>query len=141
MTEVTVEQPLHNDRYGRSREPRRRLGRGFTILAAVVLIGLLALAAFLAFRPQTAPTTPKTLNYSVVDSSSTQVRVAIFPDRERDVHCIVQATNEYDAIVGFTEVSIPADPQADPHSPRALNVELATTQLASSGHVDACWFE
>ncbi len=141
MTEVTVEQPLQGDRYGRRRGPQRRPGPGAVIVAGILLVGLVALAAYMAFRPQTAPTTPKTLNYSVVDSSATLVNVAIFPDRERDVHCVVQATNEYDAVVGFTEVTVPADPEADPHSPRSLDVELATTQLASSGHVDSCWFE
>lgn len=141
MTEVTVEQPLHDDRYGRVREPRRRLGKTAKIIAVVIVSALVIAIAFVAFRPQTTPTTPKTLGYSVVDSSSTQVSVAIFPDQDRDVHCIVQATNEYEAVVGFTEVTVPADPNADPNTPRQMDIDLATTQVAASGHADACWFE
>ncbi|WP_350271082.1 DUF4307 domain-containing protein [Brevibacterium sp. CBA3109] len=141
MTEVTVEKPLHDDRYGRVREPKRRLGKTAKIIAIVIVSALIIAIAFVAFRPQTNPTTPKTLGYSVVDSSLTQVTVAIFPDQDRDVHCIVQATNDYEAIVGFTEITLPADPTADPHSPRQMDIDLATTQLASSGHADACWFE
>ncbi|WP_231446712.1 DUF4307 domain-containing protein [Brevibacterium zhoupengii] len=141
MTEVTVEKPLQDDRYGRVREPKRRLGRTAKIIAAVIVTALIIAIAFVAFRPQTTPTTPRTLDYSVVDSALTQVTVAIFPDQDRDVHCIVQATNEYEAIVGFTEVRVPADPNADPNSPRQMDIDLATTQFASSGHVDSCWFE
>ena len=141
MTEVTVEKPLHDDRYGRTREPKRHLGKTAKIIAAVIVSALIVAIAFVAFRPQTTPTTPKTLGYSVVDSSLTRVTVAIFPDQARDVHCIVQATNDFEAIVGFTEVSIPADPTADSNSPKQMNIDLATTQLASSGHADACWFE
>ncbi|WP_209325273.1 DUF4307 domain-containing protein [Brevibacterium renqingii] len=141
MTEVTVAEPLHDDRYGRARKPKRGLSRRARIIAAIVLVVAIAVIAFWAFRPQTSPTTPRTLEYSVVDSSSTQVSVGIFPDRERDVHCTVQATNEHEAVVGFTEVTVPADPNADPNSPKQIDVDLATTQLASSGHVDSCWFE
>ncbi|WP_235346861.1 DUF4307 domain-containing protein [Brevibacterium sp. UCMA 11754] len=141
MTEVTVGKPLHDDRYGRVREPKRHLGKTAKIIAVVIVSALIIAIAFVAFRPQTNPTTPKTLDYSVVDSSLTQVTVAIFPDQDRDVHCIVQATNENEAIVGFTEITLPADPAADPNSPRQMDVDLATTQFASSGHADACWFE
>lgn len=141
MTEVTVAEPLHEDRYGRTRKPKRGLSRRARIVAAIVLLVVIAVIAVWAFRPQTNPTTPRTLDYSVVDSSATHVTVGIFPDRDRDVHCIVQATNEDEAIVGFTEVTVPAAADNDPNSPKRLDVELATTQLAASGHVDSCWFE
>lgn len=141
MTEVTVAPPLHDDRYGRTRKPKRELSRRAKIIAVIALAVVVAVIAFWAFRPQTNPTTPRTLDYSVVDDSSTHVSVGIFPDQERDVHCIVQATNEDEAVVGFTEVSVPADPNADPNSPKRIDVDLATTQLAASGHVASCWFE
>lgn len=141
MTEATVERPLHENRYGRTREPKRRLSPRAMVLAGIVLVAVVVVIAFAAFRPQSTPSTPRTLSYSVVDSSSTLVTVAIFPDRERDVHCSVQATNDFEAVVGFTEVTVPADPDADPNTPKALEVDLSTTQLASSGHVDTCWFE
>lgn len=145
MTEVTVAEPLQDDRqenrYGRSRRPRRGLGRKARITVIAIIILVVIAVAFVAFRPQTTPTTPRTLDYSVIDSSSTRVTVGIFPDRKRDVHCIVQATNKNEAVVGFTEVMVPADSQADPNSPRQLDIDLATTQIASSGHADSCWFE
>ena len=141
MTEVTVAEPLHDDRYGRTRRPKRGLSRRARIIAVIVVLIVIAVIAVWAFRPPTTPTTPRTLDYSVVDSSATHVSVGIFPDKDRDVHCIVQATNEQEAIVGFTEVTVPADPNADPNSPRRLDLDLATTQLAASGHVDSCWFE
>lgn len=141
MTEATVTEPLQNDRYGRTRGPKRGLGRKARIAVIAVIILAVIVAAFVAFRPKTTPTTARTLDYSVIDSSSTHVTVGIFPDRSRDVHCIVQATNDHEAVVGFTEVMVAADPQANPNSPRQLDIDLATTQLASSGHVDSCWFE
>jgi hypothetical protein len=141
MTEATAAGPLHDDRYGRTRKPKRGLSRRAKIIAVIVVLVAIAVIAVWSFRPQTDPTTPQTLDYSVVDSSSTQVSVGIFPDKTRDVHCIVQATNENEAIVGFTEVTVPADANADPNSPKQIDIDLATTQLASSGHVDSCWFE
>ncbi|WP_436326540.1 DUF4307 domain-containing protein [Brevibacterium sp. FAM 27836] len=141
MTEVTVAQPLQDDRYGRPRTHKRGLSRRARIISVVVLLVVAAVIAVWAFRPQTNPTTPQTLDYSVVDSSATHVSVGIFPDRQRDVHCIVQATNDSEAIVGFTEVTVPASADNDPNSPKRVEVELATTQLAASGHVDSCWFE
>lgn len=141
MTEVTVAEPLHDDRYGRARKPKRNLSRRAKIIAVAVVVVAIAVIAFVSFRPQTEPTTPRTLDYLVVDSSTTQVSVGIFPDQERDVHCTVQATNENEAVVGFTEVTVPADPNADPNSPKQIDLDLATTQLAASGHVDSCWFE
>ncbi|MBE8146143.1 DUF4307 domain-containing protein [Brevibacterium casei] len=140
MTEVTAAEP-QGDRYGRARTPRRRLSRRATYLAATVIAVTVVVIGIFAFQPSTTPTDPKTLGYTVNDSASTTVSVGIYPDRERDVHCIVQATNSNEAIVGFTEVSLPADPQADPTSAQGLTVEVATTQLAASGHADACWFE
>ena len=141
MTEVTVAPPLNEDRYGRTRRPKRELSRRAKIIAVIVLAAVVAVIAVWAFRPQTNPTTPRTLDYSVVDDSSTHVSVGIFPDQKRDVHCIIQATNEHEAVVGFTEVTVPADPNADPNSPKCVDVDLATTQLAASGHVESCWFE
>ena len=104
MTEVTVEKPLQDDRaYGlRPGAQEASLEVTAKIIAAVIVAALIVAIAFVAFCPQTTPTTPRTLDYSVVDSALTQVTVAIFPDQDRDVHCIVQATNEYEAIVGFT---------------------------------------
>lgn len=152
MTEVTVDTPLphrdhpasdetHVDRYGRNRQPQRRLSRRATIISIAIIAVITIVIALVAFRPKTIPTTPQTISYSIVDSSSTRATVAIFPDQKRDVSCIVQATNEFEAIVGFTEVTVPASPNADPTKPTTLEVELATTQLASSGHADACWFD
>lgn len=139
MTEVTVDRPT--DRYGRSRQPRRGLTRRARIIAVIVLILALIGIAYWSFRPSTTPTTPKTIGYHVVDSASVIINVGIYPDHSRDVHCIVQATNEYDGIVGFTEVTVPADPSADVNAAMPVQVDLATTQLASSGHADSCWFE
>ncbi|WP_137824721.1 DUF4307 domain-containing protein [Brevibacterium sp. 2SA] len=140
MTEVTAADP-QSDRYGRSRTPQRRLSRRATIIAAAVIAVAVVVIGVINFQPSQEPTDPRTLNYEIVDSATTQVSVAIYPDETRSVHCIVQATNDREAIVGFTEVSLEADPQADPTSPKQIDVTLATTQLAASGHADACWFE
>src|SRR5699024_10859366 len=141
MTEVTVAEPLHDDRYGRTRRPKRNLSRRAKIIAVAVDVVAIAVIAFVSFRPQTEPTTPRTLDYLVVDSSTTQLSVGIFPDQERDVHCSVQATDDNEVVDGLTEVTVPADPNADPNSPKQIDIDLDTTQLAASGHDDSCWFE
>src|SRR5699024_8239466 len=121
MTAVTVAEPLHDDRYGRPRKPKRSVSRRATIIAAAGVGVATAVNRVVPFRPQTEPTTPRPLDYLVVDTSTTQVSVGIFPDQERDVHCTVQATNENEAVVGFTEATVPADPDADPNSPRQID--------------------
>ena len=139
------------DRYGsRSRLPHSRThatgasgpGKRPWIIAAlgaafVVMIGL---AAWFAFAPARVPDTPKTVSYDVVDASLTVTRFSIVPDESRDIECAVQATNLQEAVVGFREVTIPARAGTSTSEPVQLDIDIRTTQLAASGHVESCWY-
>ncbi|GAA4395286.1 DUF4307 domain-containing protein [Brevibacterium sp. NPDC049920] len=130
------------ERYGSARPPAGRppRRRGFAIAAAAGIAVMIALAAWYSFAPRTTPTDPTTIGYEVVDSTRTIAHVSVVPDAERTIECIVQATNEQEAIVGFREVTVDPDPAADESRPAQLRLDIATTQLAASGHVDSCWF-
>lgn len=105
--------------------------------ALAVMIGL---AAWFAFAPARVPDTPKTVSYDVVDASLTVTRFSIVPDESRDIECAVQATNLQEAVVGFREVTIPARAGTSTSDPVQLDVDIRTTQLAASGHVESCWY-
>lgn len=139
---MTTAQAAIAERYGSARPqgPRPPRRRGFAIAAAAGIAVMVALAAWYSFAPRTTPTKPTTIGYEVVDSTLTTAHVSVVPDTERTVECIVQATNEQEAIVGFREVTIDPDPAADESRPVHLRLDIATTQLAASGHVDSCWF-
>lgn len=131
------------DRYGTSgrRAPRTPRRRRASVIAAAAGIGVLVvLAGWYAFSPSDSPVDPTTISYDVVDSTLTTAHVSVVPDADRTIECIVQATNEQEAIVGFREVTVAPDPAADDARPVELRLDIATTQLAASGHVDSCWF-
>lgn len=139
------------DRYGsRSRLPHSRAhatgasgpGKQPWIIAGLgaALAVLIGLAAWFAFAPARVPDTPKTVSYDVVDASLTVTRFSIVPDESRDIECAVQATNLQEAVVGFREVTIPARAGTSTSDPVHLDVDIRTTQLAASGHVESCWY-
>ena len=45
-----------------------------------------------------------------------------------------------DVVVGFREVTIPARAGTSTSDPVQLDVDIRTTQLAASGHVESCWY-
>lgn len=138
------------DRYGsRSRLPHNRTHaatasgrkRPWIIAAlAAALVIMIGLAAWFAFAPARVPDTPKTVSYDVVDAALTVTRFSIVPDETRDIECAVQATNLQEAVVGFREVTIPARAGTSTSEPVQLDVDIRTTQLAASGHVESCWY-
>lgn len=140
-----------SDRYGsRSRLPQHRRQattasgpgrRPLIIIAAVIACAIMiGLAAWFAFAPARVPDTPKTIRYDVVDSSLTRTTISIVPDETRDIGCAVQATNLQEAVVGFREITVPAQADASTSEPVQIDVDIRTTQLAASGHVDSCWY-
>ncbi|WP_349828667.1 DUF4307 domain-containing protein [Brevibacterium litoralis] len=137
---TTVHRPA--ERYG-TRAPRvtgpRRRRRTTVLVTAALSLGVLAAAAF-AFRPATTPVDPTTQKYESIDHAHTEVTFSVVEDAEKDIVCAVQATNEQYAVVGYTEVTVPADPQAAAHEPAITTVTVRTTQLAASGHVESCRF-
>ncbi|GAA2086515.1 MULTISPECIES: DUF4307 domain-containing protein [Brevibacterium] len=121
----------------RGRRPLKRSAAFAVVAALLVACGV---TAWFAFAPTGTPQGTKNISYDVVDSTLTLATVSVVPDEERDIVCGVQAVSERDAVVGYVEMEVPADPQADTTRPVTLHAEIATTQLASSGHLDTCWY-
>lgn len=122
------------------RTPRGRLTRPAVIGVVVGLIAASAAAAWYGFAPSATPEGTVTISYDVVDSTLTRTTVGVYPDDERDITCTVRAVNEHEAVVGFSEVTIPADPTTDGTEPQTVQVDISTTQLAASGHHETCWY-
>lgn len=130
------------DRYGtKPPQPQSAAGKRLRTIGIVTGLGVLCIgAAFFAFRPSGSPVDPRTVSYDVLDSARTHVRATVVADVTRDIECALQATNAQEAVVGYDEVRVPADPGASTADPAVIDIELRTTQLASSGHVESCWF-
>jgi hypothetical protein len=138
---MTTAQAALSDRYGSARRRAPSQSRRWQILAAVIgILALSAIAAWYALAPSRTPVDPTTVSYDVVDSALTVTHMSVVPDSQRAIECAVQATNENEAVVGFREVTIAPDPAAHGAQPSHLRVEISTTQLAASGHVESCWF-
>ncbi|WP_051297937.1 DUF4307 domain-containing protein [Brevibacterium album] len=132
--------PAHGGTAGASASGRPRRRRTAAIATAAALAIGCAAIGWIAFSPADSPQGGKNLSYEVVDSTLTRATVSVVPDAQRDITCGIRAINEHDAVVGYVERDVPADPAADASDPVVLHAEIATTQLAASGHIDACWF-
>lgn len=119
----------------------RRLSRPAALATGAALLVASGAAAWYGFAPSPTPEGTVTISYDVVDSTRTTTTIGVYPDQQRDITCAVRAVNEHEAVVGFTEVPIPADPTASRSEPVPIVVDISTTQLASSGHVDSCWYD
>lgn len=130
-------------RYGKKAPAGARrpaaVGRRTVWILGVLLALFVAGVGWYAFAPSSTPTSPQTVSYDVVDSTLTTTTISYIRDPERLVVCGVQATNDMDGVVGYTTVTIPPDP-VNTTSYVTEVVDVRTTQLASSGHVDSCWY-
>ncbi len=124
------------DRYGHA--PRRRPHRRRWWAVTGIALLIIAVTA-VAFRPRTQPSS-ENVAYQVHDSAQTTVRLNVVPDQQRTVRCAVKAVNQYEATVGYKEVTIAPDSSASAADAVHLRVNVATTQRAATGSIDRCWF-
>ncbi|WP_180951903.1 DUF4307 domain-containing protein [Brevibacterium jeotgali] len=136
-----------SSRYGRrsshaSPQPsgRRRMSRPAIIATVVGLAAASGVAAWYGLAPGPTPDGTKDVSYEVVDSTLTRATIAVQPDDARDIVCAVRAVSVHDAVVGYTEIDVPADPAADSSTPHVVTTDITTTQLAASGHHESCWY-
>ena len=119
---------------------RRRMSRPAIIATVVGLAAASGVAAWYGLAPNPTPDGTKDVGYEIVDSTPTRATSCVQPAASRDIVCAVRAVNAHDAVVGFTEIDIPADPAADSSTPQVVTTDIATTQLAASGHHESCWY-
>lgn len=129
---------LLSHRYG---SPRRTRGRRFwTALAALAILLAGAFAAWIAVSDSAAPTF-KDVSFEVVSTAGATADFDLTKRPEDVVTCAVQALNENFAVVGWTELTVPAAPQQRGDTTTSHRVALRTTNLATTAVVDSCWVE
>lgn len=106
------------------------------IAALIIAIG----AAYFAFQPAQSPNTASNVSFEQIDSNRAVVTFNIAPDEKRDSVCSVVAKNEYEAVVGYREVTIPAHDDGDSTDLVHQRVDVNTTQRSVQGHLESCWF-
>ncbi len=127
-----------DSRYGRTAHGNKKRPLLF-VLAGIVIV-LIAGAAFLAFKPRAQPHAPETSNFTAHDAGNASVTFSIVPDAHRDIKCAAIIKNQYEAVVGYKEITIPADPQANSASMHHDRVDVRTTQEGAQGNVESCVF-
>lgn len=122
-----------DDRYGRTRSPRRRIV-GWSI------VGLLALGAtgFLGWTTVSnslSSVTATDTGFTVENDRSVSTSFQITAPVGEPVACALEARDEDHGTVGWRVVEYPA---SDQHS-RAFTEQIPTLSLATTGFVNACW--
>lgn len=124
-----------DSRYGRT--PRRLGRRALVVLLSSLVVLAVAGVAWVAWLGTDEPSDPEIVGYAVMDRYRAEVTAVYTPDAERAQRCGVEVRNREQAVVGYSEVDIPADPE---RTPARLTTSLRTTQEASAGTVTGCWF-
>lgn len=119
------------------RRPRRRL----SARARWSLIGAALLAATLfvvwIVQGQSGAPTSKDVGFDLLSSAEVTADFEVTRDPDQAVRCGVEALNEDWAVVGYDEITLPADPQAERTTAHRLAVR--TTNPAHTARVDSCW--
>lgn len=118
-------------RYGRGNGGSRRGLAVAGVVAALLLIGAVVLQATALSRPSVRT---EDLGFTVQDATRVTVRFNVITDPGATVRCTVGALNESFTQVGFREAVIgPVSARTTSHQ-----VEVTTTELATTGSVDSC---
>ena len=126
-------QALLDDRYGRTRSPRRRIV-GWTIVAVLALsaVGYLGYTTFVS---SAASVTATDTGFTVNDDTSVSTSFQITAPVGEPVACALEARDEDHGTVGWRVVQYPASDDAS----RACSETIPTLSLATTGFVNACW--
>jgi hypothetical protein len=125
-------QDMLDERYGRTRSPRRRWA--FGIVAAVGGIAVV-LFAWMIVANTLDDIDIDTTGFTVEDARTITVSFQITGPQGRSVACAVEAQDHEHGVVGWKIVEYPA---SDQHS-RAFSETIPTTAEATTGLVNACW--
>ena len=108
----------------------------------LAVLALLLAAAFVAWLAADRGSQPSAQEKHVqVDSPlQTTLDFEVTRDPRDPVRCAVQAVNDQRAVVGWTEVSLPAAGEGGERT-TAQRVRLLTTGRAETATVDSCWVQ
>ncbi len=126
-------QALLDDRYGRTRSPRRRIV-GWSIVA-VLALGAIGYLGYTTFASSAASVTATDTGFTVTDDKSVTASFQITAPVGKPVACALEARDEDHGTVGWRVVQYPASDDAS----RAFSETIPTLSLATPGFVNACW--
>ncbi|WP_127475798.1 DUF4307 domain-containing protein [Microbacterium sulfonylureivorans] len=128
---MTTQQML-DERYGRTRSPRRRwvIGVAIALGAAVV-----ALFGWFTVSDSLNAVDADATGFEVIDGHSVALTFQVTAPPGRPIACAIEAQDEEHGVVGWRVVEIPA---SDSHS-RAFREVIPTTAEATTGFVNSCW--
>ncbi|KQM37706.1 MULTISPECIES: DUF4307 domain-containing protein [Microbacterium] len=126
-------QALLDDRYGRTRSPRRRIV-GWSIVA-VLALGAIGYLGYTTFASSAASVTATDTGFTVTDDKSVTASFQITAPVGKPVACALEARDEDHGTVGWRVVQYPASDDAS----RAFSETIPTLSLATTGFVNACW--
>lgn len=122
-----------DDRYGRTRSPRRRLV-GWSIVA-VLALGAIGFLAWTTVSNSLNAVTATDTGFTVDDDRSVSATFQITAPVGQPVACAIEARDEEHGTVGWRVVQYPA---SEDHT-RAFTEQIPTLSLATTGFVNACW--
>lgn len=126
-------QEMLDERYGRTRSPRRRIALWSVV--GVVAVGLTAALGWITVSNSLASVTAVDTGFSVVDAERVTISFQITAPVGQPVACAIEAQDEDHGTVGWRVVEYPA---SEDHS-RAFSEEIPTLALATTGFVNSCW--
>ncbi|WP_295790208.1 DUF4307 domain-containing protein [uncultured Microbacterium sp.] len=122
-----------DDRYGRTRSPRRRLV-GWSIVA-VLALGAIGFLGWTTVSSSLNAVTATDTGFTVDDDRSVAATFQITAPVGQPVACALEARDEEHGTVGWRVVQYPA---SEDHT-RAFTERIPTLSLATTGFVNACW--
>ena len=124
---------LLDERYGRRRQRGIDRRIGWTLAAAMVLLG--ALVVFFGGWQSTSTIEFKSLDYEVVDERTVRVDAQVSAPAGEGVACALEALSTSRATVGWKIVELPISDDRT----RRFETTLITTAPATTGSVRECW--
>jgi len=122
-----------DDRYGRTRSPRRRL-IGWSIVA-VLALGATGFLAWTTVASSLSSVTATDTGFTVDSDRSVTASFQITAPVGEPVACALEARDEEHGTVGWRVVEYPA---SEEHT-RAFTEQIRTLSLATTGFVNSCW--
>lgn len=125
-------QEMLDERYGRTRSPRRRWAIGAALALGAVVVGLFVWTTVVNSMDSVDV---DTTGFEVVDEHSVVLSFQFTAPVGRSVACALEAQDEDHGVVGWRVVELPP---SDEHA-QAFRESIPTTATATTGFVNSCW--
>ncbi len=125
-------QDMLDERYGRSRSPRRRAAL-YAIMAVATII--VVLFGWMIVSNAVDDVSASTTGFAVEDQHTVTLSFQFTAPAGRSVACVLEAQDEDHGIVGWKVVEYD---QSEVHA-QAFRETIPTTAEATTGLVNSCW--